>query len=68
MDEFLALQWRVVGRKILSEKSFDLLEMPEYLIFSNMTTVQKMKFSIRDFFSKCEQIRSWFGHIYRRNR
>ena len=27
---------------------------------------QKMKFSIKDFFSKFDQIR-WFGHIYYRN-
>ena len=26
-------------------------------------TAQKMKFSIKDFFSKCDQIRG-FGHIY----
>ena len=29
-------------------------------------TAQKMKFPIKDFFSKCDQIR--FGHIYRSNR
>ena len=32
-------------------------------------TAQKLKFNIKDFFSKCEQIR-WkcgFGHIYWRN-
>ena len=31
-------------------------------------TVQKMKFSIKVFFSKCDLIRSFlrFGHIYRR--
>ena len=33
-----------------------------------MTTAQKMKFSIKDFFGKCCQIRSsvpcGFGHIY----
>ena len=29
-------------------------------------TEQKMKFSSKDFFSKCEQIRI-FGHIYWRN-
>ena len=30
-------------------------------------TAQKVKFSIKDFFSKCDQIRSFlriFGHIY----
>ena len=27
-------------------------------------TAQKMKFSIKDFFSKCDQIRCGFGHIY----
>ena len=33
------------------------------------TTAQKMKFSFKDFFSKCEQIRGTcgFGHIYWRN-
>ena len=31
----------------------------------NDFTAQKMKFSIKDFFSKCDQI--WFGHIYWRN-
>ena len=33
-------------------------------------TAQKMKFSIKDFFSKCDQIRSFlcgFGHIYWKN-
>ena len=30
------------------------------------TTAQKMKFSIKDFYSKCDQI-SGFGHIYWRN-
>ena len=31
-------------------------------------TAQKMKFSIKDFFSKCDQICSCgFGHIYWRN-
>ena len=29
-------------------------------------TAQKMKFSIKDFFSKCDQV-SLFGHIYWRN-
>ena len=30
------------------------------------TTAQKMEFSIKDFFSKCDQIRTFrgFGHIY----
>ena len=27
-------------------------------------TAQKMKFSIKDFFSKCDQIHCGFGHIY----
>ena len=35
---------------------------------SSVTTVtaQKLKFSIKDFFSKCDEILSflWFGHIY----
>ena len=32
-------------------------------------TAQKMKFSIKDFFSKCDQIRRFLqiGHIYWRN-
>ena len=32
-------------------------------------TAQKMKFSVKDFFSKYDQIRSflWIGHIYWRN-
>ena len=30
----------------------------------NCVTAQKMKFSIKDFFSKCDQI---FDYIYRRN-
>ena len=28
---------------------------------------KKMKFSIKDFFSKCDQILSGFGYIYWRN-
>ena len=32
--------------------------------FINILTAQKKKFSIKDFFSKCDQIRS---HIYQRN-
>ena len=42
-----------------------------HLLFDNNGnyTAQKMKFSIKDFFSKCGQIRSFlrFGHIYWRN-
>ena len=40
------------------KKSFD--------IFGAFTTTQKMKFSIKEFFSKCDQIRR-FGHFYWRN-
>ena len=37
-------------------------------ISRNNHTAQKMKFSIKNFFSKCDPIRkSGFGHIYRRN-
>ena len=34
-----------------------------------MNTLQKMKFSIKDFFRKSDQIRRklWIGHIYRRD-
>ena len=32
----------------------------------HIVTAQKMKFSIKDFFSKCDQIRE-FEHIYWRN-
>ena len=31
--------------------------------FQGIYTAQKMKFSIKDFFCKCDQIRG-FGHIY----
>ena len=31
------------------------------------TTAQKMKFSIKNFVSKYDQIRTGFGHIYWRN-
>ena len=31
------------------------------------STAQVIKFSIKDFCSKCDQIRSYFGHIYWRN-
>ena len=37
--------------------------------FLTICKAQKLKFSIKDFFSKCDQIRSFlrFGHIYLRN-
>ena len=35
-------------------------------ILSSLTT-QKMKFSIKGFYSKCDQIHSLYGHIYWRN-
>ena len=31
--------------------------IPKYVIFSGYHTAQKMKFSIKNFFSKCDQIR-----------
>ena len=37
-----------------------------WLLRNTQLTAQKMKFSIKDFFSKCDQIRS-FCHIYWRN-
>ena len=39
------------------------------MIFYNFLSAlhKKLKFSIKDFFSKCDQIRSGFGHIYGRN-
>ena len=43
--------------------TFDFIHVfTESIVF----TAQKMKFYIKDFFSKCDQIRS-FGHIYWRN-
>ena len=38
-----------------------------YLPIMKATTAQKMNFSIEDFFSKCDQIGSWFAYIYWRN-
>ena len=34
---------------------------------SKTCTAQKMKFFVKDFFSKCDQICCGFGHIYGRN-
>ena len=42
-----------------STAAFFQLTIPTYLTF----TAQKMKFSIKDFFSKCDQTRG-FGHFY----
>ena len=39
-------------------------------IFYHMMTAQKMKFSIKDFFRKCDQIRSFLGmwsHILKKS-
>ena len=43
------------------------LNLQFYLVMVFIYTVQKMKFSIKDFFSKYGQIRSEFGHINWRN-
>ena len=45
-----------------SSKSYYLvlvLETVSHLFFKSMDTAQKMKFSIKNFFSKCDQIRSF---------
>ena len=41
----------------------------EHHVSRKMNTLQKMKFSIKDFFRKSDQIRRklWIGHIYRRD-
>ena len=42
----------------------------KYFIFTAQkpqNTAQKMKFSIKDFFSKCDKIGHKIGHIYWRN-
>ena len=41
----------------------------EHYVSRKMNTLQKMKFSIKDFFRKSDQIRRklWIGHIYRRD-
>ena len=42
----------------LIKHSVALLEMHDlYFVWSTYDTAQKMKFSIKDFFSKCDQIR-----------
>ena len=43
----------------------DKIYKPEYFIYA----AQKMKFSIKDFLSKCDQIarNCWFGHIQWKN-
>ena len=48
--------------------TFDIVRRTAKVILDNVAcfTAQKMKFFIKDFFSKCDQIRS-FGHIYLRN-
>ena len=55
--------WNLSGRVL----SNDECEAPKHVL----NTTQKMKFSIKDFFSKCDQIRSTksegncgFSHIY----
>ena len=34
---------------------------------SDENTAQKMKFSIKDFFNKCDQVYCGFGYIYWKN-
>ena len=46
--------------------------MPRYVITNNLTnyTTQKMNFSIKDFFSKCDQIRSFlwiWSHLLKKS-
>ena len=40
--------------------------MRAVILLEGKFTTQKRKFSIKDFFSKCDQIRSFlrFGHVY----
>ena len=72
---FLGYFWN----KVLNYGIFKVRDLKCVMIFdmwcyrvekwSNYLTAQKMKFSIKDFFSKCYQVRSFlrFGHIYWRN-
>ena len=55
-------------------REFLYLATPWVILFSvkkkSIDIAQKMKFSIKNFFSKCDQIRSFlfgFGHIYWNN-
>ena len=53
----------------LIKHSVVLLEMHDlYFVWSTYDTAQKMKFSIKDFFSKCDQIRSFLYETYLEHR
>ena len=54
MKELMNIEWIFVF-----EEKCSVLE-----IFRLSYTAQKIKFFIKDFFSKCDQIRRKFGHIF----
>ena len=53
---------------VISNSNEFIIHKLQIFYFANMnTTAQKMKFSIKNFVSKYDQIHPGFGHIYWRN-
>ena len=63
-------KWENIFHKKLNVWQVTLRELSVHNLYAKNYTAQKMKFSIKDFFSKCDQIRSFlpiWSHLLKKS-